>query len=355
MHPKKSQFLSAEFSSSSSLSSKFSLPEIVDGEDKSSPFVNRIRKNYRHIRKWAKRTLTNAFRIFDRDIRQYPVAIEYYDGRLCIQYFSITRESTEPPAEFICEVEKALKTIFGEACRAIYWKTRAKRKETRQYEKVGESREFFTVLEYGIPFKVNLQDYLDTGLFLDHRETRHLIGKLSRDKRVLNLFAYTCSFSIHAAVAGASFTKSVDLSNTYTAWGRDNFRLNGFSPENHPIIREDCMKFLEEEVRIVERGRLNPSMSALFKYDIIIIDPPTISRSKKMSDMFDVQEDYVSLISNGLKLLSKGGMIFFSTNSRKFVFDKEKFPSCEIREITERTLPIDFHDPKIHRCWRLSI
>lgn len=322
---------------------KVSLPEIADGEDKSSPFVNRVRKNYRHVRKWAKRTLTNCFRIYDREIREYPLAIDFYDGRFCVQYFSRTRESTEPPSDLMVEVEQALRTIFGNACGEICWRTRAKRKETRQYEKRDEAGDFFTVLEYGVKFRVNLKDYLDTGLFLDHRETRHLVASFAKDKRLLNLFAYTCSFSVHAAKAGASFTKSVDLSNTYTDWGYQNFKLNFLSLKNNQVIRADCLKFLEEEV---QSGA---------KYDLIVIDPPTISRSKKMSQLFDVQVDYIFLISSALKLLNKNGMIFFSTNSRKFILDGQRFPNCVIKEITGKTLPIDFHDPKIHRCWTISI
>ena len=196
------------------------------------------------------------------------------------------------------------------------------------------------MLEYGVKFKVNLVDYLDTGLFLDHRETRRMVALLAKGKKVLNLFAYTCSFSVHAVVAGASFTKSVDMSNTYTDWGRDNFRLNGLSLENNPIIREDCLKFLEEE-----RGVL---------YDLIIIDPPTISRSKKMEQMFDVQIDYIYLIQQALRLLAPNGIIFFSTNSRKFDFDETHFSGCRIVDISKQTIPIDFHNQKIHRCWKIS-
>jgi 23S rRNA (cytosine1962-C5)-methyltransferase len=318
------------------------LPSIADGEDKSSPLVNRIRKNYRHVRKWAKRSMTNCFRIYDREIRQYPLAIDFYAGRFCVHYFSPKRESHEPPTELVQEIEKALHTVFGEAFGTIYWRTRAKRKETRQYEKVDESKEFFTVLEYGVKFKINLQDYLDTGLFLDHRETRRYVSSQANGKRVLNLFAYTCSFSVHAAIAGASFTKSVDLSNTYTDWGRDNFKLNALPLQTNPVVRADCLKFLDEEI---DSGT---------KYDIIIIDPPTISRSKKMTQLFDIQIDYVPLISKALKLLTKEGIIFFSTNSRKFVLEGERFPSSSIVEISGKTIPIDFHDPKIHRCWKIS-
>lgn len=318
------------------------LPEIADGEDKSSPFKNRIRKNYRHVRKWAKRTGTNCFRVYDRDIKEYPIAIDFYAGRFCVQYFSYDRSSDEPPPERVEETEQALYSIFGARPEEIYWRTRVRRTRTQQYEKRGEDQEFFIVQEYGVKFKVNLRDYLDTGLFLDHRETRRLVASASQGKSVLNLFAYTCSFSVHAALAGASSTKSVDMSNTYTAWGRENFMLNAISPSPHTIVRADCLRFIEEEI------------AARSKYDIIVIDPPTISRSKKMEEMFEIQADYLHLLSQALRLLTQGGTLFFSTNFRKFSFDPSLFPFCTVREITDQTIPLDFHNQKIHRCWQLS-
>ena len=318
------------------------LPAILDGEDQSSMLGNRIRKNYRHVRKWAKRTETNAFRIYDWEIGKYPLAIDFYAGRFCVQYFSRDRENPEPPDEIVEETERVLKAIFGASEEQIYWRSRIKRAKFQQYEKSDDQKEFFTVIEYGVKFRINLTDYLDTGLFLDHRETRRYVASVAKGKRLLNLFAYTCSFSVHAAVQGAIFTKSVDMSNTYTEWGRENFNLNGMSAKNHPIVRADCMKFLDEEVRSGS------------KYDIIVIDPPTISRSKKMDQMFDVQFDYIFLIERGLKLLADGGVIYFSTNSRKFAFDEGQFPMCSILDVSDKTIPIDFHDPKIHRCWRIS-
>jgi Predicted SAM-dependent methyltransferases len=321
----------------------FTLPEIGDGEDKSSPLKNCIRNNYRHVRKWAKRTMTDCFRIYDREIREFPLAIDYYAGRFCVHYFAKTRESDDPPQKLVDLTVNTLTSLFNADPAAIYWRTRIKREKREQYEKAGESQEYFTVMEYGVKFKVNLLDYLDTGLFLDHRETRRLVAAESKGKRVLNLFAYTCSFSVHAALAGSTFTKSVDMSNTYTAWGRDNFKINSLSLINNEIVRADCMKFLDAEIRT---GK---------KYDVIIIDPPTISRSKKMEGMFDIQLDYIFLLSKSLQLLSKGGVIFFSTNSRKFVFDKIAFASTTIDEISYKTLPVDFHDPKIHRCWKIKL
>lgn len=319
------------------------LPTIVDGEDKSSPFANAIRNNYKHIRKWAKRTATTAFRIYDREVPNYPVAIDFYAGRYCVHYFSPTRDSDEPPEELIQETAEALHKILGVDQNAIFWRVRAKNKPTRQYEKLGDNKdEFFTVLEYGVKFRINLTDYLDTGLFLDHREMRKYVAEHCKDKHVLNLFAYTCSFSVYAAVAGALSTKSVDMSNTYTDWGKENFILNKIPLTNHAIIRADCLKFLNEEQHSGNR------------YDVIIIDPPTISRSKKMDQLFDIQEDYISLLAKSLKLLSPTGVIFFSTNSRKFKLDEGYFPDCRFIEITEKTLPIDFRDKKIHRAWKIQ-
>jgi len=320
---------------------EINLPTIGDGEDKSSPFVNCIRKTYRHVRKWAKRTQTNCFRIYDREMHHYPLAIDFYAGKYALQYFSQDREDPEPPEEIVQEVEEALNKLFGAVPEDIYWRSRIKRKKSQQYEKADAQNEYFTVVEYGVQFRVNLTDYLDTGLFLDHRETRQIVAAHANGKRVLNLFAYTCSFSVHAAVAGATYTKSVDMSNTYTDWGRENFLLNGISLRNHPIVREDCLKFLDEEKD---------------KYDLIIIDPPTISRSKKMDQMFDIQVDYPDLIFKAIERLMPGGVLFFSTNSRRFAFNDRLFtPTCTLQEISKKTLPVDFHDPKIHRCWKFNL
>ncbi len=308
------------------------LPIIADGEDKSSPFKNRIRKNYRHVRKWAKRTATNCFRIYDRDIKEYPLTIDFYAGHFYVQVFTT---GDEIPEELQKETEEALCSIFETNTSLIFWRARVKRKKIEQYEKVNDLKSFFIVQEYGVLFYVNLHDYLDTGLFLDHRETRQIVAARAKGKRVLNLFAYTCAFSVHAAKAGASFTKSVDLSNTYTEWGRENFLLNSLSLKNNEIVRADCLKFLFEETA---------------KYDLIIIDPPTLSRSKKMDQMFDIQQDYVPLIQQALKLLNEEGTLYFSTNFRQFSFDDALFSA---KEITRRTIPIDFHNQKIHRCWEI--
>lgn len=314
------------------------LPLMIDSEDKTSPLKNCIRNNYRHLRKWGGRTQTNCFRIYDRDIKEFPLAIDFYDGRFCVHEFIFAADNGEPRDDLKQAAETALYDLFGAVPNAVYWRTRIRRDKTEQYEKAGEAKDFFQVLEYGVKFWVNLVDYLDTGLFLDHRETRKYVASIAKGKKVLNLFSYTCSFSVHAAHAGALFTKSVDMSNTYTSWGADNFRLNGLSLDQNLIIREDCLKFLETEKAL---------------YDIIVIDPPTLSRSKKMDQMFDIQEDYIFLLRHALRLLAKDGVIIFSTNSRKFVFDLTQFPTCDIHDISKKTLPLDFRDPKIHQCWKI--
>ena len=314
------------------------LPSIADGQDKSCPLKNCIRNNYKHIRKWAKRTNTNCFRLYDRHIREYPLAIDFYDGRILV-YFFASFKGEEMPEELERTAENAITSLFGLPSEKLYLKSRTRRSQKGQYEKIDTSQDFFPVLEYGVSFLVNLSDYLDTGLFLDHRETRQMVASLAKGKRLLNLFAYTCSFSIQAAMKGACFTKSVDMSNTYTDWGRRNFSLNNLPAAPNEIVRADCLKFLQEDKEV---------------YDLIVIDPPTISRSKKMDEMFDIQEDYVFLIRAGLKRLKEGGALFFSTNSRTFKFDSIFFEGAMITEISEKTIPLDFHNQKIHRCWKIT-
>jgi 23S rRNA (cytosine1962-C5)-methyltransferase len=318
------------------------LPSIIDGESKDDPLVNCLRNQYRHLRKWAKRTATDALRLYDRDIHHYPVAIDLYAGRFCVHYYA-QASHLAPPDELRSAVSKAIGQLFGVDEEAIYWRTRAKHKISRQYEKLNEERHFFNVAEYGISFRVNLSDYLDTGLFLDHRETRQLFAKEARGKHILNLFAYTCAFSVHAAVAGAASTTSVDMSNTYSRWGRANLDLNGIPHNHHRIIRADCLKFLDEELRSGQR------------YDLMIIDPPTLSRSKKMEQLFDLCVDYVQLLKRSIQLLTPQGVIYFSCNARKLAFDLSLFPQCHIQEITAQTVAMDFVRSPLHRCWRLQL
>lgn len=312
---------------------------LIQNEDKDCPLKNRLRKNYRHLRKWANRTSTDCFRLYDRDIKEYPIVIDYYANRFCVQFFSEHRDIEEPRLELQKAVNDALMLLFAIPENEIYWRRRSRRKKIEQYEKRDEKKEFFIVHEHGVKFWVNLQDYLDTGLFLDHRDTRQYVAKLSAGKRLLNLFAYTSAFSVHAAKAGAACTKSVDMSNTYTEWSKENFILNDLSLETNEIVRADCLKFLDHEIARSE------------KYDLIVVDPPTLSRSKKMSQMFDLQKDHQELLRKALLLLSEGGVIIFSCNARRF--NLEPPANSVVEEITSKTIPQDFRNQKIHRCWKI--
>jgi len=225
----------------------------------------------------------------------------------------------------------------------IYWKVRKKRSLLEQYEKLGDEKEFFTVTENGLRFYINLSDYLDSGLFLDHRPVRELVKKMSSGKRVLNLFSYTSSITVYAAAGGSSGSVSVDMSNTYTAWA-ENFRLNGIDLNKHGLVRDDCLKYLKSAAETGE------------KFDFIIIDPPTISRSKKMDGMFDINSDHYGLISDCSRLLrDKNSFLLFSTNSRKFKLDANLDDMFSIEEISAKTIPEGFRDKKIHKVYLIKL
>lgn len=318
------------------------LLSLEEGEDKSSPFKNRLRKNYRHFRKWARRNQTDCFRIYDKEIRGYPLAVDYYGGYFVISYFAPSRQESEPKLSLVSEVESTLADLFKVDPCYLFWRNRLKRTKSQQYEKSAQEAKEKIVYEYGTKFRVNLTDYLDTGLFLDHRLTRKLVAEKSEGKRLLNLFAYTGAFSVHAACHGAKSTCSIDLSNTYCQWARSNFDLNGLKKSQHEIVREDAFKAL---VRLKKERQ---------KFDLIVLDPPTISRSKRMEKMLDVQIDAPFLILQALELLDKNGSLFFSTNLRTFKFS-EDFLTGKIRDISHKTIPEDFHDKKIHRCFQIEI
>lgn len=302
--------------------------------------ANRIAKRYKHLKKWARSNATDCFRIYDRDIPEYPFAIDYYAGRFNIQYFSKELdEDLDLPQDVTNLVESSLCSLFGVLSQDIFWKIRKKRARLEQYEKIDTKKNYFTVFEHGQRFFINLYDYLDTGLFLDHRMTRQLAASMSEGKSVLNLFAYTGSFTVHCAAHGAYSSTTIDMSNTYIDWTRDNFNLNNLDLNDHKIVRDDCIKYLKEAKHDKRR------------YDLIILDPPTLSRSKKMEEMFDVQRDHIELLKLCFEFLSPDGEIIFSTNSRRFKLDETELSRFIIKDVTAKTLPQDFRDAKIHKCW----
>lgn len=308
----------------------------------SHPFINRLIKNYKHYRKSAKRTDTDCFRIYDRDIPEFPLTADYYAGKFLFQYYSKMHDE-EVPNEILNIVNEGLKTVFGISGSEIFWKVRKKRALLEQYEKMSGSRDFFIGKENGMLFYINLKDYIDTGLFLDHRPAREIAASMAQGRSILNLYSYTGSFSVYCAKAGAKSTLSVDMSNTYTEWASENMKLNGFGAKDHHFLRDDCMKYLDGAVREKQ------------KFDLIIIDPPTISRSKKMDEMFDINKDHSELIRKSAMLLkSKNSLIFFSTNSRKFKMDLELESDFDIEDISPKTIPEGFRDKKIHKVYLIK-
>lgn len=308
-----------------------------------SMFANRLRKNARHWAKWAKRQRISCYRIYDRDIPEFPVAVDVYESRVHLQEFDTGWQMTdEEHACWVAGIRAAASEVLDLPLEAIVFKIRARQRGTAQYEKTGASGEDFVVSEGGHRFIVNLEEYLDTGLFLDHRNTRRMVEERAAGRRFLNLFAYTGSFTVYAAAGGAASSVTVDMSNTYQDWARRNFELNGMDLERHRLVRDDVFAWLEKAVAAGEH------------FDLIVMDPPSFSNSKKMSGVLDVQRDHPRLINQCLRLLSPQGELFFSTNLRSFSLDEAALGTCRLEEISRQTVPEDFRNKKIHRCWLIA-
>ncbi len=316
---------------------------------------NRLAKKYKHLRKWAKRIGTEAFRLYDRDIPEIPLLIEIYgDAALGALY---ERPYDKPEAEelvWLQAMSEATAKALGLSPSRVFLKLRKRQRGPDQYERLAEAGETGIVKEGGLSFKVNYSDYLDSGLFLDHRKTRDIVRSQASGKRMLNLFCYTASFSVYAAAGGTSETDSIDLSNTYLTWAKENFTLNGLDAVmadpldyngaarpagRNRLVRADALRFLSEATR---SGK---------KWDIIILDPPTFSNSKKMASTLDVRRDYRELLDLTLRSLSPGGVLWFSTNARGFTLDPVEFPGIAIEDQTEKTRDEDFKDRKIRSCY----
>ena len=303
-----------------------------------SAFSNRLRKNHRHWRKWAGRREITCYRLYDRDIPEFPLAIDWYEDQVHAQIFA--RKGVEPLSEAAeRQIGASICDVLEISESRLAFKTRQRQRGLAQYEKTGEKGRPCLVHEGGLQFEVDLHSYLDTGLFLDHRNTRTMVRERAKGRRMLNLFAYTGSFSVYAAAGGALATTSVDLSNTYQAWTGRNLSLNGFTGNEHELVREDVFTYLDRAVR--ER-RL---------FGIIVLDPPSFSNSKKMLDTLDVQRDHQRLIEACLQLLTPNGELFFSTNRRRFKLDQSLADRTGCEEITRQTLPEDFKRHTMHRCW----
>jgi len=308
-------------------------------------FANRLRKNHKRLRKWAKRKNISSYRVYDADIPEIPLVVDWYEGRLHIaEYAQRFGRDDDEQNDFLKTMLLCAMDVFDADIEDVFLKRRKKQKGLEQYERFAQANSRFVVDEGGLQFYVNLSDYLDTGLFLDHRPTREVFRKEAKDKRCLNLFSYTGAFTVYAADGGASHITSVDLSNTYLEWAVDNMELNGFVTPNYDFIQEDVFTFLRNPIRKEEE-----------RYDLAIIDPPTFSNSKKFAGVFDVQRDHVSLLNRTISLINYGGIVYFSTNSRKFKIEEEAIYGKSIEEITYRSVPEDFRNKRIHRCWRIIV
>lgn len=311
--------------------------------DKFTMFENRLAKVNKHLQKVARSTGVHCYRVYDRDLPEFPLIIERYEDLVYVAEYRSRHGLDEAAHEaWLAGSLDAVSRVLGVEPDHVYLKER-RRKAGRddQYEKTGTEGSFHEVREGGLRFLVNLSDYLDTGLFLDHRVTRQMVREQSAGKKVLNLFCYTGSFSVYAAAGGAVEVCSVDLSNTYLQWAKENMVLNGlYNAERTSFVRADVLRYL-------------PDLPAA-SFDLVILDPPTFSNSKMMKDILDVQRDHPALINGVLRVLKPGGLLFFSTNLRSFLMDNTQIKGASIRDITAATTPFDFRG-KLHRwCFRID-
>lgn len=306
-------------------------------------YANRLRKNLKKLDKWAKQEGVECYRLYDADLPDYNVAVDRYADWVVIQEYAPPKTVDANKArQRLFDVIAATIQVLEIAPNKLVLKTRERQKGTSQYQKVAQKEEFMEVREYNARFWVNLTDYLDTGLFLDHRIARRMLGQMSKDKDFLNLFAYTGSASVHAGLGGAKSTTTVDMSRTYLEWAERNLRLNGLTGRNHRLIQADCLGWLAESTE---------------RFDVIFIDPPTFSNSKRMEASFDVQRDHLALMKDLKRLLKPGGTIMFSNNKRGFKMDLPGLAdlSLKAQEITEKTLSQDFaRNRQIHNCWLVT-
>ncbi len=312
--------------------------------DKLTMFENRLLKVYKHKSKQAKRLNVSCYRVYDHDLPEFPFAIELYGDKIYVaEYRRRHNMSEEEHEEWLQRSFEVMSRILNLPVENIYSRERKRQshRDKEQYEKQNSAQEFFKVEENSLQFLINLTDYLDTGLFLDHRTTRTMVREASKDKRVLNLFCYTGSFSVYAASGNAATVTSVDLSKTYLEWANDNFIINQLKDKNkYHFIHADVIQYL----KTLEKD----------SFDLMVIDPPTFSNSKRMKDFFDVQKDHVELINDALHALSSNGIIYFSTNYSRFVLDEQNIKASSVKNITKTTTPFDFEGKLKRFCFRIE-
>ena len=299
--------------------------------------TNRVKKNARHWDKWARREALEAYRIYDRDIPEFPYAIDRYGDYLHVQLFEPRKLLSD---DQLTAHASAIAAALNVPKDHLALKIRQRQRGSAQYEKREQDGPTFLVRERDLQFEVNLHRYLDTGLFLDHRNTRAMVRERAQGKTLLNLFAYTGSFTVYAAAGGARRTVTVDMSETYQEWTRRNLLHNGFDDvKTHALVNEDVTRYLTR------------TLWSKTKFDLIVLDPPSFSNSKRMQRSFDIQRDHQALLRQTLDILAPHGDLFFSTNRRGFKLDDSLSENYHTEDITHRSLPEDFRRRAAHRCW----
>ena len=304
-------------------------------------FAVRLKKRAKHLRRWPTKRGITCFRLYERDVPEIPLVVDRYEDHLHITEYE--RPHDRDPAEHANWLDLMVETA-GQALDIplsnVHFKSRQRQRGNTQHLKVASTNHRIEVQEGGLTFLVNLQDYVDTGLFLDHRVTRQMVRDISDGKTFLNLFAYTGSFSVYAAAGGACRTTSVDLSKAYLDWAWENMRLNGFQSNDHKYVAGDVGQFVRDHAKEET-------------YDLVVLDPPTFSNSKRTESDWNVQTDALPLLVDLMPLVRPGGVIFFSTNFRRFKFDEAGLNASQVHEISKQTVPEDYRNRRIHRCWRI--
>jgi 23S rRNA (cytosine1962-C5)-methyltransferase len=308
-------------------------------QDKFTAFENRLSKVYKHIGKIARKQNLTCFRVYDIDLPEFPFIIDVYKDMIYVaEYKSKHKLSEEDYDTWLNTSLEIIQEVFEVEKENVFLKLRERQKGEQQYAKLNKEKKELIVDENGLSFIVNLSDYLDTGLFLDHRLTRQKVKEIAKDKSVLNLFSYTGSFTVYAASGGANKITTVDLSKTYINWAKRNLTYNKlYDDTKHEFLQTDVLQYLKT---------VEPK-----SYDLIILDPPTFSNSKRMEDILDIQRDHVTIINQCLDILADNGILIFSTNYRNFILDIEKLATQKIKDITKQTTPFDFEGKLKRKCY----
>jgi 23S rRNA (guanine2445-N2)-methyltransferase / 23S rRNA (guanine2069-N7)-methyltransferase len=303
--------------------------------------ANRLRKNLRSMGKWARQQGHSCYRLYDADMPEYAFAIDCYDDFVHLQEYQAPSSVSEEKAEHRRQQAiAAVRSALGVSADKLVLKTRKRQKGSAQYTASNAPGRNFEIREGAARLYVNLDSYLDTGLFLDHRPIRQMLYNAAAGKRFLNLFCYTASATVHAALGGASESLSLDLSNTYLDWAKRNLQLNSINPAKHRLRQRDCIDYLRKSQD---------------QFDLIFLDPPTFSNSKRSDHVLDIQRDHLQLIRNAMRLLLPDGVLLFSCNHRRFKLDESLASEFHVEDISAKTIDRDFQrNPRIHQAWRLT-